>query len=103
MRIHFERAGGLAPAAMKKTCTVDTANLPADEAREVEGLLKAVDFADLAARSTAFSGRSRERDGLLYRITVEDGDQKHTIQASDGNMPPALRPLIGWMEKRTSR
>lgn len=99
MRIQFERTGGLAAPAMRRGCTVDTASLPKDEAREVEDLL---DAANLFAIPAGPAAQAAGRDVFTYRITVEDGGRRHSVEVPERGMPAALRPLIDWLKKRAT-
>jgi hypothetical protein len=100
MRIHFERAGGFAAPAMRQKVTIDPGTLPADEARSVADLVKAADLPALANRPRPERARPRP-DAFHYRITVEDGGTRSTVEASDGDVPAALVPLIDWLSRRT--
>lgn len=99
MRIHFERSGGFAAAAMKRSCTVDTENLPDDEACELNALVASSGVTQLAAPPAA---PSAARDVFHYRLTIEDSGRQHSVAVSDTNMPESLRPLVNWLKRRAS-
>ena len=101
MRIHFQRGGGLAAPAMRQSYTVETDALPDDEAQELRDLINSADIPSLAGRTGASRSAPRP-DAFSYRLVIEDGDQRHTVEASDADMPATLRPLVSWMIKRAS-
>jgi hypothetical protein len=101
VRIRLERAGGFAPAAMRREYTVEIDRLPPDQAREVQGLLDAAGVPDLAARATRGPSRSRP-DMSYYRLVVEDGSRQHTVEMSDADIPRSLRSLIEWLMRHAA-
>jgi hypothetical protein len=96
MRIHFERAGGFAAPAQRLSASVDTDQLPADKAQEVDQLLQSADIPQLVGVRPSAQRQTRP-DMFHYRLTVEAGSQKHTVTVSDADMPEALRPLVHWL------
>ena len=98
MRIEFQRSGGFAAPAMKLSHSVDSVDLPADEAEELEALVKQADVANLPARSV---GERPRPDAFYYRVVIEDERGRNTIVTSDADMPPALRPLVNWLSQHT--
>ena len=101
MRIRFDRAGGFAGPAMRRSYTADTDTLPADEAKELRALLNATDIPGLAAQPPGAQPRARP-DAFHYRLVVEEGGQQHTVEVSDADMPSSLRPLVHWLLQRAS-
>lgn len=100
VRIHFERSGGFAGPAMRRTCTVDSDALPAEEAEEVRSLVQAADIATLASHPARSD--SIRPDAFRYRLTIEIGGRQHTVEVTDTDMPASLRPLVKWLAKRAS-
>jgi hypothetical protein len=98
MRIHFERTGGLAAPAMKRSCTIDTVALPEAEAKELAELVAAADFFKLAPPAPAPKGR----DMFHYKLTVDHEGRQHTVEAAETSVPAALRPLINWLKSRAA-
>ena len=94
MRIEFKRAGGFAAPAMRLDYTVDLDKLSADEAAEVQRLVQQMDIAELAARPVSNPPRP---DAFHYRVVIDGPAGRHTIQASDADMPGLLRPLVEWL------
>ena|ERR1700754_4065543 len=99
MRIHFKRAGGFAAPAMNRDYTVDLANLPAEEAEELQKLITQLDIAGLASHPIS---KPPQPDAFYYRVVIEDHGGQYTIQTSDADMPASLRPLVEWLTKRAS-
>lgn len=95
MRISFERAGGF--AGISTTKTVDTADIPANEADQLPQLVEASDFFNLPEKITASTAQA---DRFQYTLTVEDEERKHTVTVSEAALPGTLRPLIEWLQKK---
>lgn len=93
MRISFERTGGF--AGITKKTTVDTAELPANEAKTLLQLVEAADLFRLPERITSPSPQS---DRFQYKLTVEDNGKHHTVTVSEAALPGTLRPLIEWLK-----
>lgn len=89
MRIEFERSGGV--AGLVQRCSVDTATLPPQQARELERLVAAADLPGLVARP-APPGRGADR--FQYDLTIVHGGESHRLRVRDGSVPPQLRPLL---------
>ncbi|MFN6558855.1 MAG: protealysin inhibitor emfourin [Nostoc sp. ChiSLP01] len=93
MRISFERTGGF--AGISKKTTVDTAELPANEAKTLLQLVEAGDLFRLPERITSPNPQS---DRFQYKLTVEDNGKQHTVTVSEAALPGTLRPLIEWLQ-----
>jgi hypothetical protein len=89
MKIEFERSGGF--AGMRIQATVDTETLSAEAADELRAAVEAADFFNLPRKITA---RDEGADRFQYRLTVDAGQQKHTVETSDAGAPDALQPLL---------
>ena len=94
MRVHFERTGGM--AGMQFAATIDGEALTPDERAQFEELITAVDFFALPERLVAPSPGA---DRFQYRVTVERGEERHTVVISEAVAPPALRPLLDWLTR----
>jgi len=92
MRISFERTGGL--AGMRLATTIQSDNLSAEEAGKLWDLIEAASFFDQPATSP---GPVPGADRFQYKIAVEAGDRRHTIQVNDAAGPAELRPLGQWL------
>jgi hypothetical protein len=100
LHIQFERTGGLAGPAQRRTLALDADALPAPEAEELRGLVRAAGVAALAGQSSG-EGPARP-DAFRYRLTIDDGGRRHTIEVGEREVPPALRPLLNWLAKRAA-
>lgn len=89
MKIQFERSGGF--AGMLLNTTIDSSDLPPEEARALQAELEAADFFNLPAK---IDDRSRGADRFQYRITVEEKDRRHTVEFGEAAAPPNLQPLV---------
>jgi hypothetical protein len=92
MRIHFERSGGFAGRRVQHT--IDTATLPPEKAREVEGLVEASNFFALPPHGPT---PAQGADRFQYRLTVADDDRQHAVQFSEAAVPPEARALLDWV------
>ena len=89
MRIQFERSGGFAGLLVQKT--IDTDSLPLQEADKLVNLVEEANFFDLPAQ---ISAPSPGADQFQYKVTVEEGDQRHTVEIIEPASPDALRQLL---------
>ena len=92
MRILFERTGGFAGLRLK--AALDEETLPSAQARRLRKLLEESHFFDLPLRLEALTARP---DRFQYRLTVENDNCIHTVQASEDAVPPEMRPLLDWL------
>ena len=90
MRIQFERSGGF--AGIRLTTSVDSAALPDDDARRLREMVDGAGFFELPP----VIGKPAP-DRFQYRLTVEDGKRRHTVEVNEAAVPPSLRPLIDWL------
>lgn len=92
MRITFEQSGGF--AGLIRTKTIDTSTLSPPDAQQVQRLIDAADFFRLPDSIEA----DVQPDRFQYYITVEDGDRHHSVEISETNIPPTIRPLLEWLQ-----
>ncbi|MBI3244583.1 MAG: hypothetical protein HYZ49_20070 [Chloroflexi bacterium] len=90
MKIMFERSGGV--AGMRVTTTVNTDTLPANEAQMLREMVDKAKFFDLPAVLAA--PKSNNADRFQYKLTVEVGNRRHTVETGETAAPPTLQPLI---------
>ncbi len=88
MRIEFKRSGGF--MGLSLSTTVDTDSLAVQEADDLKRLVEAAGFFTLPATLKSTKGA----DQFTYRLTIESGDQRHTVEVSDSVAPESLRPLL---------
>ena len=92
MRILFERTGGF--AGLKLRAALEEKSLSPRELRRLHKLLEKSRFFTLPLRMES-PGASPDR--FQYRLTVEDRNCSHTVQASEDAIPPEMRPLVEWL------
>jgi hypothetical protein len=89
MRINFERTGGF--LGMRLAVELSTETLTKAEADEMEMLVEGAHFFDLPP---VLKPQTEGMDRFQYRLTVERGDQFHTVETSESATPEPLQPLI---------
>jgi hypothetical protein len=89
MQIQFERSGGF--AGMTVAATIDTDQLPAQEADELRALIDAAGFFNLPAKPAIASVGA---DQFQYTISVKAEGRQHTIQTGDASASEALQRLL---------
>jgi hypothetical protein len=92
MRILFERTGGFAGRKLK--ATFEEASLLPRQARRLRELLAESRFFELPMSIDLPGSRP---DRFQYRLTVENDNLTHTVQAAEEAAPPALRALLDWL------
>ncbi len=103
MRISIERTGGVAGITI--AATIDTKDLPQDDAQKLRQMVEEADFFNLPSKITS---RSPQPDRFQYELKAEQNGQQHTVTVSEEVMPAKLRPLVKWLmeaarEKRKDR
>jgi hypothetical protein len=97
MRITFQSDGGFAYfPGLDRPVTVDTSELPGDQAARIEGLVRAAGFFERPAQSRAAAPGAA--DHRTYTISVDDGAQSHTVTTTDPVEDPGLSALIGHLQ-----
>ena len=94
MRIRFERTGGFSGRRLQ--LSLDSSSLPQPKARQLRALLSRSRFFELPVRMLA---KSTEPDRFHYRITVEEEDRSHTVEAAEAAVPVEMRPLLDWLTR----
>ncbi len=92
MQIDFVRSGGF--AGIQLSTSVDTTQLPSDQAEILNKLLYESGFFQLPARIMPDKPMP---DRFQYELTVTSADQTHTVIANDPAVPAALRPLLNYL------
>ena len=98
MKVLFERTGGF--AGIKLSASFDSASLPPRQAQRLQELLEECRFFQLPIRLEETAPRP---DRFFYRLTVESQNGVHTVQASEGAVPPEMRPLLEWLTTAARR
>ena len=91
MRLRFDQSGGY--AGLIKGCEIDTSTLPGEIGKEVEQLVEA------SALSSGEFLSTSSRDLNQYELTIEDGNSTTSVVFDDESVPPAAKPLIGYLKK----
>jgi hypothetical protein len=89
MRITFERSGGF--AGMLFRTSIDTVSLSKEEADKLQKMVAEAGFFDLPGE---LSSPSPGADQFQYKVSIEEGDRRHTVETSDQAAPDSLRPLL---------
>ena len=76
---------------MRLAIEMTTETLAPAEAEEFETLVDSAHFFDLPP---VFKPPMEGADQFQYRLTVEKGDQLHSVETSDSATPENLQPLI---------
>ena len=97
MRIHFTRSGGFAGLQLSVSVASDT--LPEQDVAELRRLIDESDFFVLPA----VLGDSAAADQFLYKVTVEQAAQQHTVEVTEDATPAALQPLLDWLTRAARR
>jgi emfourin len=92
MHIDFTRTGGF--AGLRLSTSVDTSELPPEQAQEVDHLISEAAFFDLPKELLPQNPRP---DRFEYRLTVDAGDRSHSVVVSDAAAPESLRPLLNYL------
>jgi len=92
MRITLERTGGF--AGRRVQIDLDSRALPAPRARQLRSLLAKSRFFDLPVLLDAGAPGA---DRFHYRVTVEEDNRSHTVDAGEAAVPDDMRPLLDWL------
>jgi hypothetical protein len=100
MRVRFKMDGGFVylPARSEPT-TIDTDDLPGEEAKELERLIKAAGFFELPETSSPPRGAA---DYLRYTVSVMTPERSHTVHLIDPIEDPHVQALVEYLEATTN-
>ena len=90
MRLILRCTGGFAGPAGAQTRTVDLAQLPPDQAGQLQQLLHASDFFALPPRLVKEAPKSWD---FKYDLEVDDGAQAHCVTYHLDEASPSLKQL----------
>lgn len=94
--IDFERAGGYAGLTLRTS--VDSHSLPAGEAEELGRLINEAGIHELRQESLL---PESSPDQFMYRLKIQRGDERISIELTEKQIPPALRPLLKFLTRRS--
>ncbi len=99
MRVRFKTEGGVAFfPGLSRPVTIDSGELPENEAVELRRRVEEARFFDLPP--TVGEPPPGAADYLRHTITVEDEDRSHTARVTDPVEDPALRALVGYLDAK---
>jgi hypothetical protein len=99
MRVEVKTEGGLAYLpGLSKPLILDTDNLTRAEAQELEELVEAADFFNLPSNLNKPSPGAA--DYQRYTITIDDGDQSHTVEATDLSEAEEVYDLVRFVREK---
>jgi hypothetical protein len=96
MRVRFKTDGGFVYLPSEPV-TIDTDELPAEEADELERLIEAAGFFDLPEAAAPPRGAA---DYLQYTISVTDLERSHTVRLTDPIRDPHVGALVDYLERK---
>ena len=98
MRVRFKLDGGFVYLpGRSEPLTIDTDDLPAGEADELERLVEAADFFELPE---SFPPPRGAADYLRYTISVTKGERSHTLHVTDPIEDTNVRALVEFLEAK---
>jgi len=86
--ITFERSGGV--IGNEVYFELELENLPEDKAKRLQKLIDNADFFNIPTDL----GMSATPDEFQYKVTVDNGNDYHSVRATDTTMPKVLLPLV---------
>jgi hypothetical protein len=102
MRIEFKTEGGFAYfPGLNKPVTIDSDELPEQEAGELRQMLQAARFFELPKRVGKISPQAA--DVKQYKVTIKDKKASHTVQMTDLTDDPYLQKLLSFLKSKASQ
>lgn len=92
MHIDFVRTGGF--GGIRLATTVDTQQLPSEQASTLDRLISDADFFKLPEQ---IRPPSPAPDRFEYKVTIATADATHSVVVSDPATPESLRPLLNYL------
>ncbi len=86
--ITFERSGGVVGNEIYLDLNVDT--LSEDNAKRLLNLVENADFFKIPSNL----GMASTTDEFQYKVTVDNGNEHHSVHTTDTTMPKSLFPLV---------
>ena len=114
MKIHLERSGGF--AGMTSSTTLDTKALDPNDANKLQNLIQKSKLLEGTTKSAQqpISQQSRSQqpspspemktktgaaDYFTYKITIQNGNKKQTMECNDINMQANVKGLVDFVRK----
>jgi hypothetical protein len=99
MRVRFKTEGGIAHLpGLSEPVIIDTDELPAEQAKELERLIEAADFFELPATSVPPPGAA---DYQQYTISVTTPTRSHEARLAGPIEDPRVRELVNHLRAKT--
>lgn len=98
MKVTLAKYGGWTATMRLPTLTVDAADLPEAEAKELVQLVAAAKATPLAEDRS----EGRARDAMSYELILEEGGRSVVLSQSDMSMTKAFAALLTWLEKHAA-
>jgi hypothetical protein len=92
MHIEFARTGGF--GGIRLATTVDTQELPSEQASTIDRLVSDADFFKLPEKLLPAAPAP---DRLEYKVTIATTEETHSVVVSDPATPEKLRPLLNYL------
>jgi Emfourin len=83
--------------ARSEPVTIDTDELPQEEAKELERLIEAASFFEFPETSSPPRGAA---DYLRYTISVTTPERSHTVHLTDPIEDPQVQALVEYLEAK---
>jgi hypothetical protein len=96
LRVELTQRGGIIGGSW--TVSLDAAELPEEEARELERLIREADVFDLPRFGFASPGAAV--DAFEYDLRVAWGKRRRHVRLDDTQVPARLRPLLNYLAVR---
>ena len=97
MQIDFASSGGF--ANIELVYRADTATMPEEQARELEGLVESSGVFELEKDDVQPNVTVGRADVISYRLSLNDGSRQITLWLNDVTAPASLRPLLAELRK----
>ncbi len=92
MHVEFVRSGGF--AGIRLTASLDTEQLPAEQASNLDKLIKDADFFNLPKQ---IMPNAPGPDRFEYRITITSDQKERSVVVNEAAAPDRLRPLLDYL------
>ena len=96
LRIEFQRSGGFAGLTMGTT--VDTAELPPDEALKIQRLVESLEKGGAGG-----SPKPGKPDRFQYELTITRGKDSRRFQLGETELTPEARELVNLLVERARK
>jgi hypothetical protein len=95
VRIDVTRSGGFGGMVMR--ASVDTADLPPEDAARIEQSLRGIDFVELGRTRSPSTGTV---DRFQYDLTITADDQRHEVSTGETQLPSEVRQVLDELLRR---